>query len=269
MTPKIKKIIVREGFVLLLLLSMSADCFAFNIPESIIRGSRPESLKKHKTGPAFPLSEKDIQEAIEFGKADKHKQDVIRYAFMFDKDSSVLLDVNPRRIYVLICTNYYLIADYAAQQARNYENIDMDYVNFLAGLPTFKVEVVEKIGDVFFPFLLNSKFVLLKNGNKLENSEDNPKYKSRSPYANSHFSGQLQWQEKANEAFRQNIEMANQMAEQYGTTKIDVNNIPAMDYGVNKNIYNYKDINLNSKYEIVVIYSNKEKRIPIDFSGIK
>ncbi len=99
-------------------------------------------------GPISALSEKDINEAIEFGKSNKHRQDVINYAFIVKKDASQLLEAGFRYIYVLICTNYYLIADYAAKQERNYEKIDMDYVNFLANLSTFHVEAIELKGSV-------------------------------------------------------------------------------------------------------------------------
>lgn len=238
----------------------------FSARENMIRNQRPDYLKSHKSGPIASLTQRDIGEAIEFGKSNKHKQDVIDYAFIFAKNSSRLLEVNPRTLYISICTNFYLIADYAARQTRNYENIDMDYVNFLAHLPTFKIEAVEQMGDIFYPFQIGSKFVLLKDENKLAESKENPLYKSQSPYTFSHLSGQLGWQEAI---VQQTIEMANKIAEAYqpDTKKaLDHANSPLL---TPSNLYNYKDIDLSSKYEVVIIYSDGEIHVPIDFSNVK
>jgi hypothetical protein len=245
-----------------------AGC-GFSAHESMIRSKRPEYLKNYSGGPIASLSQNEIEEAIDFGKANKHNQNVINYAFMFAKDSSRLMEVNPRTIYALICTNYYLIADYAATQTRNYENIDMDYVNFLAHLPTFRIEVLEKMGDIFYPIMVNSKFVLLKDGNRIAESQDNQLYKGQNPYAVSHFSGQVDWQQSMDEAVNKSIKMANQIAQAYqDDAKVNIAAVAPI-YSNIKNLYDYKDIDLNSKYELVVIYPDREIRLPIDFSNIK
>ena len=255
-------------YALIFILTISG-C-GYSIRESMIRNQRPEYLRTYNNGPVVSLTQKDIEEAVEFGKNNKHNQDVINYAFMFQKDSSRLLEVNPRSLYILICTNYYLIADYAARKTRNYENIDMDYVNFLAHLPTFQIEVVEKMGDVIYPFLVGSKFVLIKNGIKIEESKENSLYKDHNPYAISHLTGQTSWQEAINESTRKSMEMANKLAEQYRKDmKIDLKNIVQIPSSTQEHLYDYKDVDLSSKYEIIVIYSDREIHVPVDFSNIK
>jgi hypothetical protein len=238
-----------------------------SLRESMIRNQRPEYLKDYKGGPISSLTQKDIEEAIEFGKLNKHKQDVINYAFIVQKDASSFFENGFRHLYVLICTNYYLIADYAAKQERSYEKIDMDYVNSLASLPTFHIELIELNGSgTTYYILTQPKFILLKEGTKLPESENNPLIKGQSPYTTFHLNGaQSNWQEMANDAVQQSIEMANKVAKAYQKDlKIDS---VAVDKPIH--IYDYKNLSADSKYEIVVLYDNKEIRVPIDFSNFK
>lgn len=139
----------------------------------------------------------------------------------------------------------------------------MDYVNSLANLPTFHVELIELNGSVTTYYLLTQpKFVLLKDGAKLSESEDNPLIKDKSPYTTFHLDGaQSNWQEMATNAVQQTIEMARAYQKDF---KIDPVAVAKPSY-----IYDYKNLNAESKYEIVVLYDNKEIRFPIDFSKFK
>src|SRR3989338_10218685 len=202
-------VIMREirGLKMLKIFTSIVLIFSFcgcgpSLRENYILSQRPVNLKVYSGGPVSSLSEQDINEAIEFGKSNKHRQDVINYAFIVQKDASQFLEGGFRHLYVLVCTNYYLIADYTAMQERNYENIDMDYVNFLAHLPTFRIELIELNGSVTTYYLQTQpKFVLFKDGTKLSESEDNPLSKDNSPYTTFHLDGaQSNWQEMANKA---------------------------------------------------------------------
>lgn len=244
----------------------------FSVRESYIRSKRPTALKNYKQGPISPLTKEDIESAIEFGKANKHKQDVINYAFIFTKNVTSFLGP-VRNIYILICTNYFLIADYAAKQTRNYEPIDMDYVNFLANLPVFRIEVAEQVvpvGAGYYPLQFKEKAVLLKNGEKVQEASLTPEYKNMNPFSNSHLGGiQTNWQESANEVVKNTIEMANKITESYkNNSNVELKDIPIPTIKVS-NLYEYNDIDLASKYEVVVIHENEEKRVAIDFSGVK
>jgi len=250
--------------LIIVILTVVTDCNAFSIPESIARGQRPESLKKYKNGPISPLSQKDIEEAIEFGKANKHRPDVIKYAYIFEKDISSFLGAT-RHVYILVCTNYFLIAEYAANQSKNYDSIDMDYVNFLANLPTFHIELIEQIS---YALQTTQKFVLLKNGEKVKEAENYPLYKNFNPYATSYlYSIQSTWQAIADETVKKTMDMANQITE-YNQKAMKMD-IPPSGFGKPENIYSYKDIDLNSKYEIVVLYNDGEKHIAINLSKVK
>ncbi len=258
---KIFKIIIACSFYL-------AGC-TYSIPETYLRNQRPESFKTYHKGPIPSLSQADIQEAIEFGKTNKFKQDVIDYAFIFKKYSSRLGEINPRSIYILFITNFYLIANYAAQQTRNYQDIDIDYVNFLAHLPTFRVEAVEQRGDIFYPHEADINFALFKNGNKMGCSKENPLYQSHSPYTFSHLSGQSDWQTIMNETVKQSIEMANKITAAYQKdTNINLDKLNLQDTNPS-HLYNYKDVDMDSKYEVIVIFDDREIRIPINFATIK
>ena len=262
-----------RGFIFIAIFSIFLSGCGFSMRETYIRGQRPATLKNYKNGLVACLSPEQVQEAIDFGKKNKLKPDVINYAFIYTKDITNFLG-SIRKVYILVCSNYYLIADYAARQTRNYEIIDMGYVNFLAALPTFRIETVEQINPIsagLYAFQNNVNFVLLKDGVKVQEIETNPVYTDRSPYSYSHLIGvQNNWQEAANAAVKQSIEMANKIAEQYRKDlKIDKNAIADLLVQKPSHLYNYRDINLLSRYEIVVIYDNEEKRIPIDLSIIK
>lgn len=194
------------------------------------------------------------------------------YAFIFTKNVTSFLGPL-RNIYILVCTNCFLIADYAAKQTRNYELIDMDYVKFLANMPVFRIEVAEQVVSVgagYYPFQFKEKAVLLKNGEKVQESTLNTEYKNINPFSTSHLGGiQTNWQESANEVVRNTIKMADKITESYkDNSNVNLKNIPAPALKVN-NLYEYKDIDIASKYEVVVIRENEEKRVAIDFSGIK
>jgi len=246
-----------------LVITLSVSGCSYSLQESYIRSKRPDSLKKYTNGPISPLSQDDVSEAIEFGKANRHRPDVIKYAFLF---TSKITPLGPTsRVYILVDTNYFLIADYAANQTKKYEQIDMNYVNFLAALPTFRIETLEQIT---YAFQRPANFVLMKNGVKVEPSNFNPLYENASPYTYSHISEvQSNLQAIIDETMKNTMAMANQIAEQYKTNmQID---IPTTSVGRPENIYDYKDIDLNAKYEVVILYRDGEKRIPIDFSNTK
>jgi len=245
----------------------TAYCYSFSIRESLIRGKRPKSLRTYSKGPISPLSQKDIDEAIEFGKANKHDPNIIVYAFIFEKDNPSFLGPM-RHIYVLVCTNYFLIAQYAASQTKNYDPIYMEYVNFLAKLPSFKVEVTEVIStDAIHGYPIAKEYVLLRNDEKVKASENMPLYNGASPYVACSSFGATPWQEAANKAIKENMEMAKQIAKSYQKDlNIDTSSgIPSVD----KNVFDYNKLDLNSKYEVAVLYNDGEKRITIDFSKIK
>lgn len=244
----------------------------FSVQEAYIRSKRPIALKNYKQGPISPLTKDDIETAIEFGKTNKHKQDVIIYTYTFTKNITSFLGP-VRKIYVFVCTNYFLIANYAAKQTRNYEPIDMEYVNFLANLPVFRIEVAEQVvpvGAGYYPLQFKEKAVLLKNGEKVQEASLTSEYKNTNPFSASHLGGiQTNWQESANEVVKNTIEMANKITESYkNNSNVNLKDIPVPQFKVN-NLYEYKDIDLASKFEIVVIHENEEKRVAIDFSGIK
>lgn len=255
-----------------IILSLMINGCGFSVRETYIRGKRPTALKNYKQGPISPLTKEDIDSAIEFGKTNKHKQDVINYTFTFTKNVTSFLGP-VRKIYILVCTNYFLIADYTARQSRNYEPIDMDYVNFLANLPVFRIEVAEQVvpvGAGYYPLQFKEKAVLLKNGEKVQEVSLTPEYKNMNPFSTSHLGGiQTNWQESANEVVKNTIEMANKITESYkNNSNVNLKNIPIPAIKVN-NLYEYKDIDLASKYEVVVIHENEEKRVAIDFSSVK
>jgi len=257
---------VSKIFSLFVLIFTCCGCGP-SLRENYILSQRPTNLKTYSGGPVSSLSEQDINEAVEFGKSNKHKQDVINYAFIVQKDASQFFDAGFRHLYVLICTNYYLVADYAAKQERNYESIDLDYVNFLAHLPTFRIELTELNGSVTTYYLQTQpNFILLKDGAKLTESEDNPLFKGSSPYTTAHLDGaQSNWQEATNKLVQDTIEMANKITKAYQNDL----NIPPVTASKPSHIYDYRNLNFDSKYEIVVLYDNQEIRIPINFSKFK
>ena len=66
------------------------------------------------------------------------------------------------------------------------------------------------------------------------------------------------------------MEAANKIAESYQKdTKIDITKIPQLTIDNQKHVYDYKDITLTSKYKVIVIYDDREIRVPIDFSIVK
>jgi len=258
--------------VILILMCLLVSGCGFSAREHIIRSRRPEHLKNYTEGLIAKLSQNDIEEAIEFGKENKHKQDVINYAFMFSKDSTRFTELVSRKIYVLVCTNYYLIADYASQQARNYEEIDMEYVNYLANLSTFKLEVIEQINNQYLPYQLNAKSVLFKDETKkIKETEIGSLYKNKNPYYESHFDAVMQnFQKLADDSVKKSIEMANSIAKAYQKQlDIDVENVAIDTQSKISNVYKYEDIDLSSKYALAIIFENREKRIPLDFLIIK
>lgn len=267
---------IKKQFINLILtgivFSVMINGCGFSVRETYVRSKRPAVLKNYKQGPVSPLTKEDIESAIEYGKTNRHKQDVINYSFIFTKNVTSFLGPI-RNIYILVCTNYFLIADYAAKQTRNYEPIDMDYVNFLANLPVFRIEAAEQVvpvGSGYYPFQFKEKAVLLKNGEKVQESTFNTEYKNINPFLTSHLGGiQTNWQESANEVVRNTIEMANKITESYkNNPNVNLKNIPVPAVKVN-NLYEYKNIDLASKYEVVVIHENEEKRVAVDLSSVK
>lgn len=149
--------------VAIIILCLMINGCGFSVRETYIRSKRPTALKNYKQGPVSPLTKEDIESAIEFGKTNR-QQDVINYVFIFTKNVTSFLGP-VRNIYILVCTNYFLIADYAAKQSRNYEPIDMDYVNFLVNLPVFRIEVAEQVvpvGTGYYPFQFKKRLYYLR-----------------------------------------------------------------------------------------------------------
>lgn len=168
----------------------------------------------------------------------------------------------------LFVQTIFLIAQYAASQAKNYDPIDMEYVNYLARLPSFKVEVVEMVSsDAMHGYPVAKKFVLLKNNEKVRASENIPLYKGVDPYATCYSFGILPWQEVTNKTIKESMEMAKQIAKSY-QKELNIDT-PAGMTNVDESVFDYKNIYLDAKYEVVVLYNDGEKRVTIDFSKIK
>jgi hypothetical protein len=74
----------------------------FSMTETYIRGQRPVRLKNYKNGLIARLSPEQVQEAIDFGKKNKLKLDVINYSFMYTKNITGILGtrhlIPPRKI---------------------------------------------------------------------------------------------------------------------------------------------------------------------------
>jgi hypothetical protein len=246
---------MKKTLVILLCLGL-CGC-TYSIPETYLRDKRPETLKIYKGWPISKLSDSDIQEAVNLGKVNKHNQDVINYAFLLKKHGTS----DDGIIYIFALTNYYLIADYVAKQEREYGQLDQSYIKFLANLPTFRLLVFT------YPYYQNKKFVLLKDGVKLEPSSENPLFNNNDPYsaATTPFLD-LYGQKAINDVIKQSIELANKVTESYGQ-KMPVNT--AINVIKPDNLYDYVTINPFSKYEIAILYLSKEVRLEVDFSSIK
>ena len=74
-----------------IIFSLMINGCGFSVQETYIRSKRPPALKNYKQGPTSPLTKEDIESSIEFGKTNKHKQDVINYAFTFTKNVTSFL----------------------------------------------------------------------------------------------------------------------------------------------------------------------------------
>lgn len=75
-----------KKLICLLVLVIATSGCGYSLLESHIRSQRPDYLKTWTDGLVSPLSQEDIQEAIEFGKVNKHSQEIIYYAFMSVKE---------------------------------------------------------------------------------------------------------------------------------------------------------------------------------------
>jgi len=115
---------------------------------------------------------------------------------------------------------------------------------------------------------------LLKDGIRVKESAHNPLYNDESPYYSTRFSDS-DLQKLVNKNIQQTMETINQLTEAYqkelNISSEDITKTPSQNIYISRpnNLYDYRDIDLNSKYEIVVIYEDGETRIPVDFSKFK
>lgn len=217
-------------------------------------------MRNYTGGMLAKLSEQDIQDALEFGKANRYKPDVISYAYFFKEGPASSLD----NAYVLVQTNYYLIAQYAAKQSKEYLPIDMEYVRFLASLPTFYVEVVE---DGVVP--VERRYALLGNNQRVHSSDVQPSYEGVSPYRATLATASFDFQTTAAQVSNQVIQAAQRVSEAWQKGE----KVPRTAFQFSpsnpEHLYKYSDIQVGVRYEAVIFYPYGERRVPIDFSTVK
>lgn len=158
----------------------SSDGSSWSWVEKKILENIPTSYLQHKTGIVTPLSDEDISEAIKFGASDKDNK-AVEYAYLTKGPSEFW---NMKDVYVNVQTPLFLIANHSRIKAREYRDVDAEYIAYCKVLDAAQISVVQRTFTRSM-IAIGSKMqlILLRDGMRVEPVRMIHAYKGRNPYS--------------------------------------------------------------------------------------
>jgi len=87
-------------------------------------------------------------------------------------------------VYVQISTPLYLISEHAREQAKEYKEIDNDFVDYCKGLDAVKISLtLQYVSDKFRAYPFQRQIILLRDGKRIEPLNTIQSYKGLNPFS--------------------------------------------------------------------------------------
>lgn len=157
---------------------LPATASEYSLKEQSIRREIPADFLNYNSGPMLEPDEAAVALVIDF--ATKSKDDLaFQYAYIFKKEQGW----SNGNVYVRVQTPLQLIGEHARQQAREYREVDQEFVGFVRGLRVVRLVVTEEgISSNLRAFGMPRSFILLRDGKRVEAVSDVPMWRSSSVF---------------------------------------------------------------------------------------
>jgi len=160
----------------------------YSLVEQRILDTLPPKYAQHNSGIVFPLADADIQQAIQFGKADKENSGV-EYAYIIKGPSDFW---NGTSVYVMAHTPLFLVADHARKRAQEYKDIDQEYIAYLKELNAVRLSLTQQaVTRNYTAIPFKRELILLRDGKRIEPLSTIKPYKGSNPF-DSHLTAHAQ-----------------------------------------------------------------------------
>lgn len=146
------------------------DDTSWSVTEKKIIENVPAAYLQHKTGIVISPSDDDVKEATQFGISDKDNR-AVEYAYLI-KNSSGFWGAD---VYLRVKTPLFLIADHTRRKAREFRDIDAEYITYCKALDVAQISAVQQ---TYF----ETPLILLRDGKRVEPVRMVRAYKGRNPY---------------------------------------------------------------------------------------
>lgn len=161
------------GFGLLLVVS---GC-GYSLVEHSIRADIPATFRDHTSGIALTPSDADVQEAVALGRQSKDGK-ALMYAYLAKAN-------RPDPTYIYVATPLYLIAAHARLQARDYRELDSEFVACIRVLNAVRLSMIEQytygahFGEVQ---AFDRQVTLLRDGTRVVSLKEIKTCRGRNPF---------------------------------------------------------------------------------------
>jgi len=154
---------------------------SYSVREHNIISQIPEEQRIYKEGIVVYPTDGDIKRAIDFGAASKDS-DALEYAYLkkvpgdfFDEDT----------IYFKISTPLYYISYHAKKQAREYRQVDYQYIEYIRGLRAAKISLTQQYtgGATLRQYSFQRRIILLRDGIRVEPLKEIVAYSGQHPFS--------------------------------------------------------------------------------------
>jgi len=146
------------------------DDTSWSVTEKKIIENVPAAYLQHKTGIVISPSDDDVKEATQFGISNKDNR-AVEYAYLI-KHSSGFWGAD---VYLRVKTPLFLIADHTRRKAREFRDIDAEYIAYCKALDVAQISAVQQ---TYF----ETPLILLRDGKRVEPVRMVRAYKGRNPY---------------------------------------------------------------------------------------
>tara|TARA_R110002049_G_scaffold162267_2_gene327970 strand:+ start:249 stop:1145 length:897 start_codon:yes stop_codon:yes gene_type:complete len=276
----------------------------FSLREQQILADIPEDQQKYSKGIVSNPEIIDIEKAISFGESSKDNSSLM-YAYIKKGPSNFWSSSD---VYLKIETPLYLVASHSKEQAREYREIDSQYLEYCKNLDAVKLSLTQQFNRSFTAYPIKREIILLHNGKRVKTLSSIESYNNNNPFMSEQEKQIAKLTSDAMRKYSSLMPSSSIMMSEEQLTNIEASytsmgftedqiktymalitkgtninseltkkntNIPLTE---TDNIYKIGDLNKLGTYEIVfrtlatnniLASGDKEIRFPISFSGFK
>lgn len=157
----------------------SLDDTSWSWVEKKILKNIPSTYLLHRTGIVAPPSDDDIKNAIQFGASDKDNR-AVEYAYLIKGPSDFWGGTD---VYVNVKTPLFLIADHSRRKAREFRDVDAEYITYCKTLGVAQISAVQQTHTRSWNAIgFKMQLILLRDGKRVEPVRTLHAYKGLNPY---------------------------------------------------------------------------------------